>query len=41
MSFQDLIRLLSYLQPEDIHERDALIREYCYMNNIDLSIIYK
>lgn len=41
MSFQDLIRLLSYLQPEDIHERDALIREYCYMNNIDLNKFYK
>lgn len=35
MSYEDLIRLLSYLQPEDIAERQALIREYCYANNID------
>ncbi len=41
MSFYDLIRLLSYFKPEDIHEKDALIREYFYTNNIDLSIMYK
>lgn len=41
MTFEDLIRLINYTQPEDIDERQALIREYCYMNNIDLKIFYK
>lgn len=40
MNFQDLIRLLSYTQPEDIHERQELVNEYCYANNIDLNKIY-
>ena len=41
MSWEDLIRLMNYTQPEDIDERQALIREYCYMNNIDLNKIFK
>lgn len=41
MSYEELLRLISYTQPEDIHERQELINEYCYMNNIDFSKFYK
>ena len=37
MSYDDLLRLLSYLPATEIFERQALIREYCYLNNIDFA----
>lgn len=41
MSLEELLRLLQYTKPTDIFERQQLIHEYCYANNIDLNYLYE
>lgn len=41
MSLDELLRLLQYTKPMDIFERQQLIHEYCYANNIDLNCLYE
>ena len=37
MSYEELIWRLQFLEPTDIFEKQCLINEYCYANNIDLN----
>lgn len=41
MSYEDLLWQLQFLEPTDIWERQELIHEYCYANNIDLNRLYE
>ena len=41
MSYEDLLWQLQFLEPSDIWERQELIHEYCYANNIDLNRLYE
>ena len=41
MSYEDLLWQLQFLEPNDIWERQELIHEYCYANNIDLNKLYE
>lgn len=41
MSYESLLWQLQYLQPEQIWEKQQLIHEYCYANNIDLNRLYE
>lgn len=40
MTEDELIYRLQYLSPTDIWERQQLLHEYCYKNNIDLGYIH-
>lgn len=41
MSLEELLILLQYTKPTDIFERQQLLNEYCYANNIDLNCLYE
>lgn len=41
MSYENLLWNLQFLEPIDIWERQELIYEYCYANNIDLNRLYE
>ena len=41
MNYEELLWQLQYLKPEDIWERQQLIHEYCYANQIDLNSLYQ
>ena len=40
MSYEYLLWSLQFLESTDIWEKQELIHEYCYANNIDLNRLY-